>query len=780
METTASQVTGDPPIAKDGNLILTDRIRKPVDAINLHAKLYNDDRPRSADRAMIQALLDNMPPVDPRTMAAAGRGNCSNFNPGDGENVFAEEISPYIGLAYSGRTLMEFPIRGFGAEQERTKWSTIIAEEVTDTIRAWPDFLSRWQLGVMWMKRDGLSFAIHDDPISWQWKVHPLEEVKFPNRTQIGVNNFEYISMEIEMPPHKLYEKIKDENTAKLLGYNIARARAALMNAAPTQPITTDWEAWEEMWKNNDYLMGGDQNPVVKLIYVYCRELGGKVTQLITRSGDEGEEDFIFKKAGKFTGMDKFLYPMLENLGSNGTYHAIRGVGHKIYSKAMQIAVLANKFADQIDFDTTPILKTGNDVDGDDMETQQFGFFTVLPNTYTLEKRETPNYAQSIIPGIEYFRQMMSRSTSKNSQSAIQNDPSVSRYVLDAAMRNDSQVTGLAEFLFYASQEALFREVLRRLFQKDYDPVLPGGTEAADLKRRIFERGVPMEALDHIDISRMRMNRVIGGGNENIRAMKLQSLQGTAGNFDPIGRSRYQHDVVASILDERAADYYSPVTEVTRLPDDAGIAQTENELLVMGGSVVPLDGQNDEVHCMMHIQKLSEFGEMVVGQSLNLVEVTPPMRKIHDHTMAHVGRMDANSPITKQIVEVLEQYLGMIENGELQILRQQEAQQADAAQNGGAPGQPTPEQVQQDQKITADQLVATIKAQQQARNFLHETKMLGIKEEKAKADLETHLIKAAATKEAAMAKAASAKVVLDAQTAAKVRQANKPAAQPAE
>ncbi len=159
------------------------------------------------------------------------------------------------------------------------------------------------------------------------------------------------------------------------------------------------------------------------------------------------------------------------------------------------------------------------------------------------------------------------------------------------------------------------------------------------------------------------MNRVIGGGNDNIRAMKLQAMKETATGFDPIGRSRFQHDLVASILDERAADYYSPATEVTRLPDDAGIAQCENNDLIVGQEVVPLPGQNDEVHCMIHIRKLNEFAAQVTGQSANLVQVTPPMRAIADHLDMHIGNLDPSSPNTKEIIQIHEQFLGMIENG---------------------------------------------------------------------------------------------------------------------
>lgn len=749
----------DPPVVENDRLITKGRIKNPAAALSLHARMHNDDRVRSADRAKIQQLMDNLAPVSPEAMESAGRGNCSNFNPGDAETIFSEEVSPYIGLAYSGRTLFSTPIRSFGSLMERSKWSKIIAEEATDMIRGWPDFLARWQLGVIYMKRDGVAFAMHDDPVDWRWKIHNQEQLKYPSNTQLGVGNFQYISMEIPTHPTKFYEQIKDEQVARDLGYNVERARMALMEAAPELPESDNWEAWERSIKNNDYYLGGgggDNAPTIKLVHVFCCELDGSVSHYITRKGEETQENFIFKRESKFLKMDKFLYPLIENLGSNGTYHAIRGIGHKIYSKAMQVAILENKFADMIEFDSTPILQSANSGDEDDLETVAFGYFSIFPNTLTLPERKVANYVNSIIPGIDHFRQMMSRSTSKNAQSTIADDPSVSRYVLDSVRRDDAQVSGLSEFLFYTGIEPIFREVMRRIVDEDYEPIMPGGVEAADFRKRCHERGVPAEALKNIDFSRIRMNRVIGGGNENVRVMKLQSIAGVAQTFDPVGKAHYQHDVVSSTLDEETADVYSPVTSVVRLPDDAGIAQCENNDLISGMEVVPLPGQNDEVHCLIHIRRMNEFAEMVVGQSANLVEVTPPLRKMADHVQMHIGNLDPTSPNTKEIIEIHEQFLGMIENGEVQIMAAQEKAQAEAQQAGpqdpNAP--PTPEQQQQQDKVETAHLVSVIKMQEAARALLNKNRMMDMAEEER------------------AAKVASTKLITDIKTAAEIKKAN--------
>lgn len=729
--TPKGQIADPPVVNNEGQLIKRGRIGNTDALLALHAKSFNDDRHRSRDRALIQQLLDNLPPVDQKLMEQAGKGNCSNFNPGDAETVFSEELSPYVGLAKSGRTLFSVPIRDIGTDMEQARWGTVIAEEATDTIRAWPGFLSTWQQGVMFMKRDGVSFAMHDSPIDWRWKVHNQEELKYPENTRIGVDNFTYITMEIPMQPSDLYAIIQDDKFASKSGWNIEMARRALMEASPDNPRSDNWEAWERSIKNNDFFLNGaaSSNPVVKLVYGYCKELDGKVSQYITRQGDEGKP-FIFKREAKFDGMSKFLYPIIENLGSNGTYHAIRGVGHKIYSKAMQIALLVNKFADMVDFDTTPIIQGVINADTDDIETIQFGYFSVYPNTYSFPERRTSNYSNSIIPAIEYFRQMMQKATAKTSQSAIQGDE-VSRYVLDAAMRNDAQVTGLSEFLFYASMEPLFREVVRRLSRPDYEPTTPGGIEAADFRKRCHQRGVTEEVLKHIDFSRIEMNRVIGGGNENVRALKLQSLAPIAQGFDPVGKAHYQHDIVSAILDEKSADVYSPVTSVVRLPDDAGLAQVENNDLIAGMEVVPLPGQNDEVHCMIHIRKLNDFGSLVENQSSNLMEVTPPMRRILDHIQMHIENLPVNSPNTKEIIQVHQQYLGMVENGELQIAREQEAQANEAAQNGAQqPGMPpSPEQQMQQEKANFENLKSVIRAQEMSRALLNKNRMYEMQEE---------------------------------------------------
>lgn len=741
-----------PVVTEEGQLILQGRIRDTGAAIALHAQNWDADRERSYDRSIIQSMIDNAPPVSQNLLRLAGKANCYNVNWGDGERVFWDEAGPYVSLAYSGKVLFIVPTR-HGNSMERNRWSQIISEEATRTIRKWNGFLDAWMMNVIYCKRDGMSFAMFDDPMNWKWNVQSLEFVKIPSNTRLGKQNLEYVSMEINVNPHTLYAKIRNPEAAESQGWNLERTRAALMDAAPDTLYSQDWERWEEYWKNNDYLMGNNTPNRCRLIYLWTIELDGTVSQYITRREDAGK-DFIFKAVGRYANMDQFLHPFIENLGSNGTYHSIRGLGHRIYSKVCALNRLVNKFADASEFDATPIIQTTADVDADDMQTIQWGAYNIFPSTYEIPDRKVPNYEQTIIPALTMFRSLLDNSTSKRSRAALQGDPGVSRYVLDAATRDDAQVSGVAEFLFYAAAQDLFKEVMRRMSAKDYDPVLPGGAEAAEFRRRCFERGVPLDAIYELDIDMLQMQKVIGGGNDNIRAVKLQSLVPMSQGLDPVGKNRFQHDLWSAMLDEQSADYYAPVQDVARLPDDAGIAQTENGLLVQGFPIKVLPGQNNEVHAMIHLQQLGEYASQVEGQSYGLIEVTVPMRRIWDHLQEHLALLPPQDPSTKQMTALSEQFEGMISNGELQLRRIAEQQAKEQEAQQGMPQEGAP----QDEASTGLQLRMAERAADAQQKLEHAQNMASIKERQAamKADLDA-------------SKIAAQKVILDMQTAAEIR-----------
>lgn len=603
-----------PPVAEGEKIILRGRIKDAQDAIDLYKKMWNDDRWRSLDRALIDELLHNFPAKTQAQLATEGRKNESNVNWGDGPRIFQEECAPYIPLPFVNRTLFSTPIKrlpgeeAIGTEQQLLQWEKRLAELATDTIRQWEGFLPLHIRNIANMKAHGVSFWMFDDRIDWRPIVHSLHTFKIPNETMIG--KLEYGGCEVRMKPSEIWRKIRNPESATAQGWNVDAARRALMEAAPAGTGNrTDWERWELYWKNKDIVLDNSISKVSPWIYVYCEETDGTISQYIAREGDS-ENEFIYCSEGKYGSMSEWVHVFIDNIPMKGTIHEIRGVGFNIFSKVQEVNRKINRFSDLTEWDATPRLQPGMDVDGDDMELQTFGFAELLPQGWTESERRTPNYQQNIIPAIQMFRELLLNATSRQLP-FMPSSSDVPKHLMDAQLLQNAQMSDVGEFLYYQAAEGLYREILRRLCSRDYDPVLPGGQQAAEFRRRCKAEGIPVEAVYNIDFDRVTIDRVIGGGNANVRALKLTSMADRAQNLDPVGQNMFEHDLWAAYLGEQAAQRYAPVRDTERLPTDAGVAQNENFALENGGIVEVLDGQDDIVHAQMHLMSLGYWNDQL-------------------------------------------------------------------------------------------------------------------------------------------------------------------------
>jgi hypothetical protein len=197
-------------------------------------------------------------------------------------------------------------------------------------------------------------------------------------------------------------------------------------------------------------------------------------------------------------------------------------------------------------------------------------------------------------------------------------------------------------------------------------------------------------------------------------------------------------------------------------------------MLMQGQEVQILPGQNDEVHAMIHISKLGELNEQIIAgaeqappenqeeaMSYGLAQITPQMQAVADHLQEHLMRCNQSSPAVKQMEGILQRMRGVIENGQKQILRLQQASAREMEHNGmvagqgeGGNGQEDPKLAQAQMKLEYDQrmlelkahgtaLVNNAKAAKELQNFRHATRMQEIAERKAQQALQIADLKAA-------------------------------------
>jgi hypothetical protein len=610
----------------------------------------------------------------------------TNINWGDGERMLQEEVAPYMDLLFATENFGSTPIRrDFLDSDSRLDYEEIISEEITRMLLSWDQFIDKKLLCANYMKTHGLAFEFHGDDINWQWDVAGLQEFKIPIKTKLGEKNIKYCGVRVFMDPEDLYQKIKNPQAAKA-GWNIPAVKKCVMDAAPAVPNYTDWEKWEEYWKDNDYLMSED-GQVCPVIYFWSQELDGTLSQYLFR--EDGVGGFLYKKIGKYADMSRFVHIYMDNIGTNGKYASIRGLAHRIYSMVQTLNRKINSFSDLVDLDSTPLFQPDADTDVDTMATEQVGPFTIINPGWKMPERQNPDYERGVIPAISMFSSMIqSRGGYGGRQGQYLNAAQKKgNRQAELDMAETAQLSDTSINLYYKTAQKWWAETVRRICRKGYLPSQPGGVEVAEFRRRCVERGVPEEAIYHVDYQSCRINRAIGAGSAQARIVTLDRLEQEAPMFDPVSQQLYARDKVRAIAGQQAADRYTPKPKDRRMPMDSSIAQVENAALIAGYPIDILQGQNDVAHAQEHLVAVSQLNDKIVeGGEPALVQNITPMSYLLNHTYQHLNDANPNDPMVKQLTKQAQQFDEIVTNGFKHVQKLQDNAMREMQHNSGKIG----------------------------------------------------------------------------------------------
>lgn len=236
------------------------------------------------------------------------------------------------------------------------------------------------------------------------------------------------------------------------------------------------------------------------------------------------------------------------------------------------------------------------------------------------------------------------------------------------------------------------------------------------MRDRLVARDIPLEALYDFDIESIFAVRAVGAGSAAARKDTFRELSDMAPGFDEIGRKNLQRDKVANELKSyRAADRYAPPVEKPRVPIDSKIAELENNQMEAGMDVQVLGNELHLSHLAIHTDKINGIIQGVEEGTMDMMEVTPLMVKLHGHATAHLEIVGADPVAAEDVAfyrQVLQQAGEIIMNG----VRMLEKAQREGGGEEGAEGQASAE----DQEFTAGLQRQLAEHQQKLANLQQE------------------------------------------------------------
>lgn len=680
------------------------RIKDAPAAFAVFDRMRRDDEGSNMKRALVQAMFDGAPPHNQSDLNETGQGDRSNLNFDEGGAMLEYSMSGYVDLFTSTEHFIRVKLKhGSFPEDEQLRYEDLMTAEFSNMLRQWNSYFSRYLYTCHHFVANGLSVNYHADPVDWRWEAAKFGDFFIPRMTKADPGALNVAGVAKNYTASELYRYISNEDAAKLMGWDVKEVKNLLMERAKSgkQDLKVDMNSWEdlqEVFKNNDLQI--DTIPDcsnIRLAILWVREHSLKWSQYIFE--DSGTvKKFLFAKRERYAaGRTPFtIYPY--GIGSNGYYHSVRGLGYKIYPHVQISNRMLNTTVDAAMLGSSLLIQPVDEQALNDLALTYYGPFAVLPPGNKVVERPTPDLQKSAMPVI---REMTSRLQGKtggySSVGIFADEKERSRFEVEAYVARASKLSITALNLFYEPWQSHLREVLRRVFAPNYGQNMPGGTYVWDLRERLRQSRVPVEAFEKIDFDRCSVVRAVGGGSAEARQMILDKLAQEAPALDDIGRLNLRRDRVAALVGFDSVDRYVAPNTQSRTTVDDKMAILENAALAAGTPVEALSNEAHIPHLQRHTAWLSEKADQIDSGAVQLIDVVESMFRVHEHGTKHVILGGSDPAIAQAISgyrQQLQRFGEFIHNGQEQL---QKLQREQAEQGAATPAQPaglTPEMEQ--------------------------------------------------------------------------------------
>ena len=660
---------------------------KDVKAANsIYDTLRKADEKSSSNRARTDAMFDGASPYDQRVLNSTGQGSRTNLNFGEAQRYLDTAMSAYVDLYSSLERLVNVKLK-VGEPAERQEAEMVVAEELTQMLREWPEFHSNFLRLCSEFTKHGVSVAYFDDPKDWKFRVCGFGDFLIPRQTPASEECIEVACARRQYLLHELYGFIKNEEAAANVGWSVEEVKRVIVKNARTTGRTgsntyADWEYTQREMKNND-LYTGLENTTVSVVHMWVREFDGSVSLLMF--AEESPKDFMFRKNSMFEKPEQAYVLFNYGVGTNGTYHSVRGLGHRIFNHVQTSNRIRCQMIDSAMMGGAVMIQPESQRALEDLSFTMYGPYSILsPNVRVVEKA-VPNLTNTMAPALTDLQTQLAMNVDLVSTYGNQSSPYRNNLQTEHDLAVASRLTGSTLNLFYASWSRLLREVVRRA-------VGNGGRDARTKAffQRCLERGLPVQVVKSLDFEKTSGVRAIGAGSAANRLLALRELNQIAGAYDEVGRRNLVRDITTERVGRDLVDRYAPPAPEPRMTVDAKIALMENQSMQAGQPVPVLDSELHGMHIRMHAPLLQQFVAGIQEGSVDPVQVLPIVQVLYQHVAEH-GNYLAMDPNAKAEVASLKQLLQIAEEVITNTGRKIQAMQRKAMEEQMASGAPAGE-----------------------------------------------------------------------------------------
>ena len=688
----------------------TSRIGNAANARSLVERLKYEDEQRMWRYTKIMGLLDGNPPWSSKLLQDLGQGHRANFNLREGEGMVDSAKTPYWNLVFTANQLANISFALEGVESYIVEpWNLIISEEFNDTMTSWIGFDQNMQLSQWQMCVHGIGPMFWPHGYSWQSEATKARKVLVPQETMANVEKLELCVVrhswradELEGFIYKAKREETDHN-----GWNVPLVIKAIIDSATRDTRQTygteDYDLYQRAIRTGDIFYGIHRSDRIYVSSVFVKEFGGKVSQYTitdqtlghekeTYDKPEDEVGYIYKKKNKFDSFSQVICPFFFDTVPDGTWHAIKGLGPKIFD----FCDVSNRtFCQMLDgsvMGSGLILEAQDGASLEETQVALIGGATVVQPGYKVAQTriaESLNGAMSMRRELQNVLQSNTGSY-RQRPSEENHEPTLGQAQLN--YQQQATLSGSSISRYTVSLNLYYNETLRRLLDPIQSKSIPGGEAAMQFKRNCIARGIPEEILTFKNIGKVRAVPSIGHGSPQMMDIASQKLGQLVPLMDERGKNHALRTITMAIPGVGASmvDSFFPPFEKKGIPNSqTALAALENNALrQQKGQAVVEPQQNHPIHFDEHmkdaVNHLHDPTAHPVEQLIHLSNAIPHMEQ-HVQGMAGDPTMEKRTKMNQKALNDLTRQKDKIQQNVQESVRA-------AQQNGnGQQQQPDPD-----------------------------------------------------------------------------------------
>ena len=717
----------------------TSRIGHAGNARSLVQRLKYEDETRMYRYAKIQGLMDGNPPWSQQKLIDIGQGHRANFNLRESEGIIEAAKTPYYDLVFEVPFFASIHLEVQGAEPFMVEqWGDTMTEEYTETLGAWDGFDHQIQLQQWQMIVNGVGPLFWPHFIGWHSEAIKCRKVLVPQETKANVDELEMCAVLHSYRADELEMFIKKGGTDKPDGdgWNIPLCEQAIIDSAMREMRQTwgteNYDLYQRAIRTGDLFYGIHRSDRIYVASVFVKEFGGKVSHyMITdqnlghnaeATGDTLEEEtgYLFKRRNKFDAFSQVICPFFYDSGPDGTWHAIKGMGPKIYD----FCDISNRtFCQMLDGSVIGSGITLQTKDANAIEETQIslvgGAAVVSPGYEVVQTRIAEALDGAMAMRRELQNVLQANTGSYRQREEVKPQPTMGQQQM--LSQQESLLNKGATNRYYNNLDKWHRETLRRLLDPAQGKDIPGGKEAVEFKMRCIMRGVPEEVLNFRSIKKVIATRSLGYGSPQLRDTTTRELVALIPYMDEISRNHALRARASALpgVGMFSVDSFFPPIEKKGVPNSHGALATleNNALRQPGGKVLVEPMQNHSIHFDTHMKDAMAHHQEPNAQPM---AVLTHMEQAGPHMFQHLQALKGD-PTRKNEVKQKQKQLDDL-GKQTDQLHQQTTEALQAAQKNGN-GQEQPQEPPIDPvKMAKVQGDLTLKAHKQAADMALKTR----------------------------------------------------------